>query len=114
MYPSVMIRGNGGGVTRKLELSGIPSGAKNFLTATKERTMEIEIWYIWFSYMVGTVVGWWMFRFSQAEREDLIKSSCDHFLHMLIAGDCVRVKECEDGELEILTIQEAKEAEEDK
>ena len=68
--------------------------------------MEIEYWYM-LSYVVGTATGWWMFRFSQAEKEDLIKSSCDHFLHLLIAGDCVRVKECEDGELEILTIAEA-------
>ena len=68
--------------------------------------MEIEYWYI-LSYVVGTATGWWMFRFSQAQKEDLIKSSCDHFLNLLIAGDCVRVKECEDGELEILTIAEA-------
>ena len=68
--------------------------------------MDIEYWYM-LSYVVGTASGWWMFRFSQSEKEDLIKSSCDHFLHLLIAGDCVRVKECEDGELEILTIAEA-------
>ena len=70
--------------------------------------MDIEYWYM-LSYVVGTATGWWMFRFSQSEKEDLIKSSCDHFLHLLIAGDCVRVKECEDGELEILTIAEANE-----
>ena len=67
--------------------------------------MDIEYWYM-FSYVIGTATGWWMFRFSQAEKEDLIKSSCDHFLQLLIAGNCVRVKECEDGELEILTIDE--------
>jgi len=32
---------------------------------------------------------------------------------LLIAGDCIRVKECEDGELEILTIQEAQELDAD-
>ena len=68
--------------------------------------MEIEYWYM-LSYVVGTTTGWWMFRFSQSQKEDLIKSSCDHFLQLLIAGDCVRVKECDDGELEILTIAEA-------
>ena len=68
--------------------------------------MDIEYWYM-LAYVVGTATGWWMFRFSQAQKEDLIKSSCDHFLQLLIAGDCVRVKECEDGELEILTIAEA-------
>ena len=65
------------------------------------------------AYVVGTATGWWMFSFTQAEKENLIKSSCDHFLHLLIAGDCVRVKECDDGELEILTIAEAT-AESDK
>ena len=68
--------------------------------------MNIEYWYM-LSYVVGTATGWRMFRFSQSQKEDLIKSSCDQFLHLLIAGDCVRVKECEDGELEILTIAEA-------
>ena len=42
--------------------------------------MEIEYWYM-LSYVVGTATGWWMFRFSQAQKEDLIKSSCDQFLH---------------------------------
>ena len=68
--------------------------------------MDIEYWYM-FSYVVGTVTGWWMFRTTRADKEELIKSSCDQFLQLLIAGDCIRVKECEDGELEILTIDEA-------
>ena len=68
--------------------------------------MAIEYWYM-LSYVVGTATGWWMFRTTRAEKEDLIKSSCDQFLQLLIAGDCIRVKECEDGEIEILTIDEA-------
>ena len=67
--------------------------------------MAIEYWYM-LSYVVGTVTGWWMFRTTRADKEELIKSSCDQFLQLLIAGDCIRVKECEDGELEILTIDE--------
>ena len=73
--------------------------------------MEDNIWFI-FAYVVGTATGWWMFRTTRAEKEDLIKSSCDQFMQILIAGDCIRVIECEDGETEILTIDEAqKEAE---
>ena len=68
--------------------------------------MAIEYWYM-LSYVVGTVTGWWMFRFTRADKEELITNSCDHFMQLLIAGDCIRVKECEDGELEILTIDEA-------
>lgn len=73
--------------------------------------MAIEYWYM-LSYVVGTATGWWMFRTTRAEKEDLIKSSCDQFMHLLIQGDCIRVKENDDGEVEILTIEEAqKEAE---
>ena len=73
--------------------------------------MAIEYWYM-LSYVVGTATGWWMFRTTRAEKEDIIKSSCDHFIQLLIDSDCIRVKESEDGELEILTIDEAqKEAE---
>lgn len=68
--------------------------------------MAIEYWYM-LSYVVGTATGWWMFRTTRAEKEDLIKSSCDQFLQLLIAGDCVRVKHTEDGDIEILTIDEA-------
>jgi len=68
--------------------------------------MDIEYWYM-LSYVVGTATGWWMFRTTRAEKEDLIKSSCDQFLHLLMAEDCIRVKECEDGDIKILTIAEA-------
>lgn len=68
--------------------------------------MGIEYWYM-LSYVVGTATGWWMFRTTQAEKEDLVKSSCDHFLQLLIAEDCIRVEECEDGDIKILTIAEA-------
>ena len=71
--------------------------------------MAIEYWYM-LSYVVGTATGWWMFRTTRAEKEDLIKSSCDQFMHLLIAGDCIRVKECDDGEIEILTYAEGTEA----
>ena len=74
--------------------------------------MAIEYWYM-LSYVVGTATGWLMFRTTRAEKEELIKSSCDQFMQLLIAGDCIRVKECEDGELEILTIQEAQELDAD-
>ena len=74
--------------------------------------MAIEYWYM-LSYVVGTVTGWWMFRTTRAEKEELIKDSCDQFMHLLIQGDCIRVKECEDGELEILTIAEAQELDAD-
>jgi len=74
--------------------------------------MAIEYWCM-LNYIVGTATGWYMFRSSRGEREELIKQSCDQFLHLLIAGDCVRVRECENGELEILTIQEAQELDAD-
>ena len=75
--------------------------------------MAIEYWYM-LSYVVGTATGWWMFRTTRAEKEDLIKSSCDHFMQLLIAGDCIRVRHTDDGEIEILTIQEANDAEEEE
>ena len=68
--------------------------------------MNVELWYL-LAYTVGTATGWWMFRFTRADKEELITNSCDHFMQLLIAGDCIRVKESEDGELEILTIDEA-------
>ena len=74
--------------------------------------MAIEYWYM-LSYVVGTATGWGMFRTTRAEKGDLIKSSCDQFMHLLIQGDCIRVKENDDGEIEILTIQEAQELDAD-
>ena len=71
--------------------------------------MVDNIWFI-LAYVVGTGTGWWMFRTTRAEKEDLIKSSCDQFMNLLIAGDCIRVKECDDGEIEILTYAEGTEA----
>lgn len=68
--------------------------------------MAIEYWYM-LAYVVGTVTGAYMFRFSQADKENLIKSSCDHFMQLLIAGDCIRVRHTDDGDIEILTIEEA-------
>ena len=68
--------------------------------------MDVEYWYM-LAYVVGTATGAYMFRFSQADKEDLIKSSCDHFMQLLIAGDCIRVRHTDDGDIEILTIEEA-------
>lgn len=73
--------------------------------------MNVELWYL-FAYTVGTATGWWMFRFTRADKEELIANSCDQFMQLLIAGDCIRVKHSDDGEIEILTIQEANDAEE--
>lgn len=73
--------------------------------------MNVELWYL-LAYTVGTATGWWMFRFTRADKEELIVNSCDQFMQMLIAGDCIRVKHSDDGEIEILTIQEANDAEE--
>lgn len=71
--------------------------------------MVDNIWFI-LAYVVGTATGWWMFRTTRAEKEDLIKSSCDQFMNLLIAGDCIRVKENDDGDVEILTYAEGTEA----
>lgn len=73
--------------------------------------MNVELWYL-LAYTVGTATGWWMFRFTRADKEKLIANSCDQFMQLLIAGDCIRVKHSDDGEIEILTIQEANDAEE--
>ena len=74
--------------------------------------MNVELWYLFAAYTVGTAAGWWMFRFTNSDREELIANSCDQFMQLLIAGDCIRVKHSDDGEIEILTIQEANDAEE--
>lgn len=68
--------------------------------------MEIEYWFM-LAYVVGTLTGWWMFRFTNSDREELIANSCDQFLNLLIAGNCVKVKHLQNGEVEILTIEEA-------
>ena len=68
--------------------------------------MAIEYWCM-LNYIVGTATGWYMFRASRGEREELIKQSCDQFLHLLIAGDCVRVRYTDEGEIEVMTIAEA-------
>ncbi len=70
--------------------------------------MAIEYWYM-LSYVIGTATGWWMFRFTRAEKEDLIANSCDQFLKLLIAGNCIKVKHMDDGEIEILTLDEIQE-----
>ena len=44
--------------------------------------MDVEYWYM-LAYVVGTATGAYMFRFTQADKEDLIKSSCDHFMQSL-------------------------------
>ena len=113
MCLEVMIRDNGGGVTKKSELSDILNGIKIYIVFSNRRIyMNVELWYLFAAYTVGTAIGWWMFRFTNSDREELIVNSCDQFMQMLIAGDCIRVKHSDDGEIEILTIQEANDAEE--
>ena len=67
--------------------------------------MDIEYWYI-LSYIVGTATGWYMFRFTRADKEKLIENSEDTFLNLLIAGNCVKVKRLLDGEVEVHTVYE--------
>ena len=69
--------------------------------------MEDNIWFI-FAYVVGTATGWYMFRFSRAQKAKLISNSVDAFLNLLIAGNCVKVKHLADGEVEILTVDEVR------
>jgi len=69
--------------------------------------MEDNIWFI-FAYVVGTATGWYMFRFSRAQKAKLIANSVDIFLNLLIAGNCVKVNHLEDGEVEILTVDEVR------
>ena len=69
--------------------------------------MEDNIWFI-FAYVVGTATGWYMFRFSRAQKAKLISNSVDVFLNLLIAGNCVKVNHLEDGEVEILTVDEVR------
>ena len=69
--------------------------------------MEDNIWFI-FAYVVGTATGWYMFRFSRADKAKLIANSVDVFLNLLIAGNCVKVNHLEDGEVEILTVDEVR------
>ena len=69
--------------------------------------MEDNIWFI-FAYVVGTATGWYMFRFSRAQKAKLIANSVDVFLNLLIAGNCVKVNHLEDGEVEILTVDEVR------
>ena len=69
--------------------------------------MEDNIWFI-FAYVVGTATGWYMFRFSRADKAKLISNSVDVFLNLLIAGNCVKIKHLEDGEVEILTVDEVR------
>lgn len=67
--------------------------------------MEDNIWLI-LAYGVGTATGWLMFRFSRAQKAKLIENSVDAFLNLLIAGNCVKVKYLDNGEVEILTVDE--------
>ena len=67
--------------------------------------MSIEYW-LMLSYVVGTATGWYMFRVTKADKEELITHSVDTFLNLLIAGNCVNVKHLDDGEIEILTVDE--------
>ena len=69
--------------------------------------MEDNIWFI-LAYVVGTATGWYMFRFSRAQKAKLIANSVDIFLNLLIAGNCVKVNHLEDGEVEILTVDEVR------
>ena len=69
--------------------------------------MEDNIWFI-FAYVVGTATGWYMFRFSRADKAKLIANSVDVFLNLLIAGNCVKVNHLADGEVEILTVDEVR------
>ena len=69
--------------------------------------MEDNIWFI-FAYVVGTATGWYMFRFSRAQKAKLIANSVDAFLNLLIAGNCVKIKHLADGEVEILTVDEVR------
>lgn len=67
--------------------------------------MEDNIWFI-LAYVVGTATGWYMFRFSRAQKAKLIANSVDVFLNLLIAGNCVKIKHLPDGEVEILTVDD--------
>jgi hypothetical protein len=67
--------------------------------------MEDNIWFI-LAYVVGTATGWYMFRFSRAQKAELIANSVDVFLNLLIAGNCVKIKHLPDGEVEILTVDD--------
>ena len=69
--------------------------------------MEDNIWFI-FAYVVGTATGWYMFRFSRADKAKLIERSVDAFLNLLIDGNCVKVNHLADGEVEILTVDEVR------
>ncbi len=67
--------------------------------------MEDNIWFI-LAYVVGTATGWYMFRFSRADKAKLIEHSVDAFLNLLIAGNCLKVNHLPDGEVEILTVDD--------
>ena len=69
--------------------------------------MEDNLWLI-LAYAVGTATGWLMFRFSRADKAKLIENSVDAFLNLLIAGNCVKVKHLDNGEVEILTVDEVR------
>lgn len=65
--------------------------------------MNVEIWYL-LAYTVGTATGWWLNR----QREELIVTrSVDVMTKALIDRGCVNYKINDDGELEILTLEEA-------
>ena len=65
--------------------------------------MNVELWYL-LAYTVGTATGWWLNR----QREELIVTrSVDVMTKALIDRGCVNYKINDDGELEILTLEEA-------
>ncbi len=69
--------------------------------------MEANFWFV-LAYVVGTATGWYMFRFTRADKAKLIENSVDTFLNLLIAGNCVKVNHLPDGEVEILTVDEVR------
>jgi hypothetical protein len=65
--------------------------------------MIVEFWYM-VAYVVGTATGWWLNR----QREQMIvHRSVDILTKALIDKGCVNYKISDDGELEILTLEEA-------
>lgn len=65
--------------------------------------MNVELWYL-LAYTVGTATGWWLNR----QREEwIVHRSVDVMIKALIDRGCVNYKINDDGELEILTLEEA-------
>ena len=65
--------------------------------------MNVELWYL-LAYTVGTATGWWLNR----QREEwIVHRSVDVMIKALVDRGCVNYKINDDGELEILTLEEA-------